>query len=212
MSGPRHPVVPRGCGCPGGREEAPVTLAPSTHDPTGSDVSLAERELRVDPDTASAHTPAASAGKAHKAPTLTKEKNIMTTTTVEASRVRGAVYAAFLQGYGGPAPSQDWAVDLGRPTRYTKQGTVYRQQFERGVTLANTGDTPTRVDLGGSYRDLEGIVRAVVTLPPHAADILALELQRPGGISDRNIPPSRSEARHDPDVTAAMVRLVFTKP
>lgn len=99
----------------------------------------------------------------------------MTTTIVEASRVRSAAYAAFLQGHGGPSPSQDWGVDLGRPTRYTKHSAVYRQQFERGVTLANTGDTPARVDLGGAYQDLGGILRTVVTLPPHAADVLVLE-------------------------------------
>lgn len=136
------------------------------------------------------------------------------TTTVDANRIRAAVYAAFLHGHGGPSPSQDWGVDLGRPTRYTKHGTaVYRQQFERGITLANTGGTPTRVDLGGSYRDLEGILRTEVTLPAHGADVLALELQRPGGIPGQGVPTSsRIEARHDQDVIATMVRLVFTKP
>jgi hypothetical protein len=103
----------------------------------------------------------------------------MTTATAPAGTVRATVYAEFLNGYGGPSLGEDWGVDLGRPIHYSKHGTVFRQDFDRGLSLANVGDVPVCIDLGGTYRDLDGVLRTSLTLPAGAGDVLLLEAPLP---------------------------------
>ena len=84
-----------------------------------------------------------------------------------ADELRAATYAEFLYGRG-EVPG----LDLGLPTSYTREGTVYRQEFERGLTLANVGSEPVDVSLGRGYLDLGYVLRRYVVLPPHSAQIL----------------------------------------
>ncbi len=104
----------------------------------------------------------------------------MSSTAVRSALAR--VYAAFFDGYGGPSPCDAWGIDLGAPVRYTKDGTVFRQEFERGLTLANIGDADVLVLLGRTYRDPDGVVRASVTVPARGAAVLLVESARPSAI------------------------------
>lgn len=101
----------------------------------------------------------------------------MSSTAVRSALAR--VYAAFFDGYGGPSPSDAWGIDLGVPIRYTKDGTVFRQEFECGLTLANIGDADVLVLLGRTYRDFDGVVRTSVTVPARGAAVLLPETARP---------------------------------
>lgn len=87
-------------------------------------------------------------------------------------RLETAIYLEFLYGYGA-APGVDLGcakgyskVDTGRP------GNVYRQDFQRGLTIANLGAEAVRVDLGRPYRNrCEDVVTSVI-LPGHSAEVL----------------------------------------
>jgi hypothetical protein len=93
------------------------------------------------------------------------------TTTVSPAEVRAAVYAAFLHGIGDPSVG-GWGPDLGRPLFFERDGNVYRQRFERGLTLANVGDRALRVRLDRPYRDLHGVLRTEIVLPGRSGDVL----------------------------------------
>ena len=84
-----------------------------------------------------------------------------------AAELRKAVYAEFMYGYG-----QVPGVNLGAPLAYTSSGPLHRQEFEGGVTLANTSDSPVDLYLGRGYLDLGNVLRRYVVLPPHSAEIL----------------------------------------
>jgi hypothetical protein len=87
----------------------------------------------------------------------------------EHSRV--AVYLEFLYGFGA-APG----IDLGAPLAYsrigTANGTVYRQEFERGVTIANIGNEAVEVALDPPLYDLRNAKQASIHLPGHSAEVL----------------------------------------
>jgi len=87
--------------------------------------------------------------------------------TARASSLRQATYTGFLYGVGEPP------IDLGRPRKYLKRDDhVFQQIFERGLTVANTGDVPVEVPLEGCFVGADGEVRAVVNLPPKSAEVL----------------------------------------
>lgn len=85
-----------------------------------------------------------------------------------------AVYLEFLYGYGA-APG----LDLGAPVAYgkvpTETGSVYRQTFQRGLTVANLGDEATELVLEHPYYDLSNNLRTTVVLAAHAAEVLLNE-------------------------------------
>jgi hypothetical protein len=83
------------------------------------------------------------------------------------AQLREAVYAEFLYGRGD-APG----VNLGRSIAYTRTGSVYRHEFEGGVTLANVSDVPVDFYLGRGYLDLGYVLRRYVVIPPHSGEIL----------------------------------------
>ena len=85
----------------------------------------------------------------------------------DADQLRVGTYAEFLYGRGDAA-----GLDLGRPVAYTRDGSVYRHTFERGVTVANVGTVPVEADLGAGYLDLDLVRRRHVFLLPHTADVL----------------------------------------
>jgi hypothetical protein len=82
--------------------------------------------------------------------------------------IRSATYAEFLYGYGA---SPD--VDLGLPREFSQRFPgVFQQRFDRGLTIANVGDEPVRVELPGPYTDLEGRVRYATVVGPRSAEVL----------------------------------------
>lgn len=85
--------------------------------------------------------------------------------------LRIAVYLEFLYGFGA-APG----VDLGAPKAYsrvlTTEGSVYRQDFEHGVTIANIGDDAVDVILDPPLYDLDNTKRTSLRLPGHSAEVL----------------------------------------
>jgi hypothetical protein len=81
--------------------------------------------------------------------------------------VHSAVYAEFLYGYG-----QVPDLDLGAPLRYTRTGSIYQQEFERGVTVANVGTEPVDLFLGRGHLDLNYVLCRYVLVPPHSARVL----------------------------------------
>ena len=85
--------------------------------------------------------------------------------------LRVAVYLEFLYGFGA-APG----IDLGSPKAYsrinTAGGTVYRQDFERGATIANVGDNAVDLALEPPLYDLSNAKRTSIHLPAHSAEVL----------------------------------------
>jgi hypothetical protein len=81
--------------------------------------------------------------------------------------LRAAVYAGFLYGYG-EVPG----LDLGRPIAYTRTGSIYRQEFEHGITLANVGEETVDFHLGRGYLDLANVLCRYALLPPHSGQLL----------------------------------------
>lgn len=85
--------------------------------------------------------------------------------------LRVAVYLEFLYGFGA-APG----IDLGAPQTYsrvqTANGIVYRQDFERGVTLANLSGDVVELTLEPPLYDLANKKRTTVRLPGHSAEVL----------------------------------------
>ncbi len=91
-----------------------------------------------------------------------------TTVLPTGDALQAATYLEFLYGYGA-APG----LDLGSPVKYSKVGaSVYRQTFERGLTVANLGDEAAEVVLEHPYYALDGTVLDSVTLAPHSAKVL----------------------------------------
>jgi hypothetical protein len=79
-------------------------------------------------------------------------------------------YFEFLYGFG-VSPE----VDLGALGAYTKvpvRGTVYRQDFERGIGIGNLGDHAAVVTLERPYLDLDGNVLTSVCIPGHTVKVL----------------------------------------
>lgn len=88
--------------------------------------------------------------------------------------LHAVIYMDFLYGFGvGPT------IDLGAPLTYTKAptsaGSVYRQQFEHGMAVANLGDEAAEVVLEHPYYDLDNMLRTKVVLPAHTAEVLLSE-------------------------------------
>jgi hypothetical protein len=81
--------------------------------------------------------------------------------------LRSAAYQEFLYGFG-IVPE----ADLGDPVRYSRSGALFRQDFERGLTLANVGDAPAHVTLEAPHTDADGTVRTELTLAPGTAEVL----------------------------------------
>ena len=68
-------------------------------------------------------------------------------------------------------PWDDLAI--GAPTgAYRKADGVYRRDFTNGTALVNPTGSPATVRLGGTYRDLDGVIRSSVTLPPNTGEVL----------------------------------------
>ncbi len=88
-----------------------------------------------------------------------------------AAQFEVGAYFEFLYGWGaGPG------VDLGATGSYTKvktsTGSVYRQEFERGISLGNLGDLPAFVALEHPYLDLYGNTHWSVLIPARAVKVL----------------------------------------
>jgi hypothetical protein len=64
-------------------------------------------------------------------------------------------------------------VDLGFPRELSQPlPGVFQQRFDQGLTIANVGDEPVRVELPGAHTDLEGRVRYATIVAPHSAEVL----------------------------------------
>ncbi len=88
--------------------------------------------------------------------------------------LHAVIYMEFLYGFGvGPS------IDLGAPLHYGKAraaaGSVYRQEFEHGLAVANLGDEPSELVLDHPYYDLDNMLRTRVILPAHTAEVLLSE-------------------------------------
>lgn len=91
--------------------------------------------------------------------------------TLTAAQFEVGAYFEFLYGWG-VAPG----IDLGALGAYTKvptaTGSVFRQDFERGISLGNLGGEAAVVDLGQRYLDLTGKVHTSITVPARGVKIL----------------------------------------
>jgi hypothetical protein len=80
-------------------------------------------------------------------------------------------YLDFFYGFGA---GRD--VDLGLPLAYTHiptaTGCVFREDFEKGIALANCGDKPAQVTLEQPYTDSTGQPRTKVRVAPHTVVVL----------------------------------------
>lgn len=85
--------------------------------------------------------------------------------------LHAVIYLEFLYGFGvGPS------IDLGAPLTYAKApaatGSVFRQDFEHGLAVANLGDETSEIVLDHPYYDLDNMLRSTVILPAHTAEVL----------------------------------------
>jgi hypothetical protein len=91
--------------------------------------------------------------------------------TLTAAQFEVGAYFEFLYGWG-VAPG----IDLGALGAYTKvptaTGAVYRQDYERGISLGNLGGEPAEVVLEHRYLDLAGKIHTSITVPPRSVRIL----------------------------------------
>ena len=87
----------------------------------------------------------------------------------------GKSYFSFLRDESPNAPFDSHPyhdIKIGWPlAKYAKIGGVYRRDFQRGIVLANPTDATVTVVLGGSYRDLSGVVRTKATLAPNQGNV-----------------------------------------
>lgn len=81
--------------------------------------------------------------------------------------LRAAVYAEFLYGYGSVP-----GLDLGAPIGYTRAGSIYRQEFEHGITVANVGQETVDFHLGRGHLNLDRVLCRYVLLPARSAEVL----------------------------------------
>jgi hypothetical protein len=85
----------------------------------------------------------------------------------------GKSYFAFRYDRSLTTLNPYWSVNIGDPVgSYANVNGVYERQFSNGWVYVNPTTTTVTVDLGGSYRTLEGTVVTSLTLPPHAGDVL----------------------------------------
>lgn len=79
------------------------------------------------------------------------------------------------QTYAGLTAADPYAkVDVGSVSGgYAKiAGTgVYRRTFTKGIALVNPTASAYNVSLGGQYKDLDGVTRTSVTLPPRTGEV-----------------------------------------
>ena len=90
------------------------------------------------------------------------------TSALSTAQAEAYGYFEFLYGFG-VAPE----VDLGHMGAYTKvDGSVWKQDYERGIGLGNLGDDAATVTLPHPYLDLAGNVVTSVTIPGHSVKVL----------------------------------------
>lgn len=66
-----------------------------------------------------------------------------------------------------------WDTGVGTPVRaYANVGGVYQRQFTNGKVVLNPTTTGVTLDLGGSYRTLQGNVVTSLWLAPHSGNVL----------------------------------------
>jgi hypothetical protein len=66
-----------------------------------------------------------------------------------------------------------WRAAIGTPTgTYTKTGGVYQRAFTAGKVLVNPTNFPVTVQLGGTYRTLDGVTVTALTMKPHTGEVL----------------------------------------
>jgi len=64
-------------------------------------------------------------------------------------------------------------VLIGDPVNnYVKSGGVYRRDFSNGIAIVNPTTATATVSLGGTYRDLNGVLRSSVTLAANCGEVL----------------------------------------
>jgi Hypothetical glycosyl hydrolase family 15 len=93
--------------------------------------------------------------------------------------------ATFLLGYGGSeyfhfrtdtlpsAFNPMWSVDLGAPSaNYYATGGYFRRDFANGIVLANPNTGSFAINLGATYRLLNGTLATTVTLAPNTGLVL----------------------------------------
>jgi hypothetical protein len=89
----------------------------------------------------------------------------------------GHAYFYFSPGRGQPATldSPLYHLRIGSPVGwYSLVDGVYQRWFSNGRVLVNPGYSTITVQLGSTYRQPDGTLTAVVTMPPHTGRILTL--------------------------------------
>lgn len=93
------------------------------------------------------------------------------TSSLNAAQAEAYGYFEFLYGFGVASE-----VDLGDMGAYTRLatagGSVWKQDYERGIGLGNLGDDAATVTLEHPYLDLAGNVVTSVTIPGHSVKVL----------------------------------------
>jgi hypothetical protein len=103
--------------------------------------------------------------------TIMETRPVTSPGTMNSAQIEAVAYFEFLYGWG-VAPG----VDLGAMGSYgkipTDSGSVYRQNYARGIGLGNLGDDAAVVVLERPYLDMTGKVVTSVTIPGHSIKIL----------------------------------------
>jgi hypothetical protein len=118
-------------------------------------------------------------------PVLTVTKVWTAGTTAQFDSWDQYAIATFLLGYGGneyyhfrtdtlpSAFNPMWSVDLGAPTAgYYATGGYFRRDFANGIVLANPNTSSFTVNLGATYKLLNGTLATAVTLAANTGLVL----------------------------------------
>jgi hypothetical protein len=89
-------------------------------------------------------------------------------------------YFYFSKNYRGVTYFPEWDIDIGVPLGdyHARSGTpIYEREYSKGLVLINPSSENVQIELGDRYMTFDGIVKDMITLGSHEAEILLKYLE-----------------------------------
>jgi hypothetical protein len=84
-------------------------------------------------------------------------------------------YFYFSKNYRGVTYFPEWDGDLGSPIEdyHARAGTpLFEREYSKGLVLINPSSESVQINLGGEYKNLEGVITETIALGSHEGEIL----------------------------------------
>ena len=84
-------------------------------------------------------------------------------------------YFYFSKNYRGVTYFPEWDVDLGSPIEdyHARAGTpLFEREYSKGLVLINPSSESVQINLGGEYKNLDGVITETIALGSHEGEIL----------------------------------------